>query len=377
MKLKSILFGTLCALMLAGTFAACDSDNNEPQPKIAFSENRAYILYEGDSKSNNAGIAFYAPDKDVEPGLVSDIYMVQNEKGLGNLATSIVEYKGKLYVVVSKSRLLVKLDKDGVEEASLSFTEADGDPRYVVAVNDKLYVTLWGGSVARVDAATMQVEASVAVGSNPEQLVAVGNKLYVANSGMGSGNTVSVVDLNSFTKDKDIEVLTNPNVMFVANDEPYVISWGYWGQPTLGGDYTLQRIDADDNVENVAVGQKCAVYRDLIYIQYLDVVRNMETWEIISGKHVYCTYNLRTNELVETPFIKNEAGTEALFDINTEVYAIDINPNHGDIYITTTDYVTTGDVYRFNSSGSFIEKFDCGGINPNKIIFPSNKTYFF
>ena len=46
-----------------------------------------------------------------------------------------------------------------------------------------------------------------------------------------------------------------------------------------------------------------------------------------------------------------------------------IDDNNGDIYISTSDFITNGTIYRFKKDGTFIEKFDAGGVNPNSAVF--------
>ena len=70
--------------------------------------------------------------------------------------------------------------------------------------------------MARIDTASLQVEALAQVGRNPEDLCVQDGKLYVSNSGgldwegIGVDRTVSVVDLAAFTETKQIEVGPNP-----------------------------------------------------------------------------------------------------------------------------------------------------------------------
>ncbi|MDR0962120.1 MAG: hypothetical protein LBM62_06155 [Mediterranea sp.] len=371
MKLKTLLFGTLGALLLTGALTACDN-NNEPHSKVTLPEHRAFILYEGVWNSNNAGIAFYAPDKNANPNIIANLYQLQNNKGLGDVAQDIVASGNELFVTVSNSRRLVKLNKDGVELASLSFSQADGDPRYMTAKDGKLYVTLYSGQVARINAATMEIEAYVKVGDRPEHIAELNGKLYVSDTKdiYGTGTQVNVVDIASFTKEKDIDVIQNPHQLLPVAGDMYLISWGNWGVPTLGGDYTLQRIKADGTVENVALAKDMAYDNGIIYLDYVK-----EEWEhdpetnkstLISRESFLATYNTKTHEFSDQSFVK-DAPAE-LF--SSFIYGINIDPANGDIYLTTTDYTTTGDVYRFKNDGTFIEKFDCGGINPNKIIFP-------
>ena len=51
------------------------------------------------------------------------------------------------------------------------------------------------------------------------------------------------------------------------------------------------------------------------------------------------------------------------------IYMLKVNDNNGDFYIGTTDYKTNGTIYRFKKDGTFIEKFDAGGISPNSAVF--------
>ena len=48
---------------------------------------------------------------------------------------------------------------------------------------------------------------------------------------------------------------------------------------------------------------------------------------------------------------------------------LEVNDNNGDIYISTSEFTTNGTIYRFKKDGTFIEKFDAGGINPNSAVF--------
>ena len=85
------------------------------------------------------------------------------------------------------------------------------------------------GYVAKVDLNSLQVVDTCDVGYQPEEMVVVGNKLYVANSGgyrvPNYDNTVSVIDLNTFTEIKKITVGINLHRMAIdARGNIYVSS---------------------------------------------------------------------------------------------------------------------------------------------------------
>lgn len=367
MKVKSLLWSALCMLAFTVTFSSCDNDDDswdDNGSTVELPQHRAFILNEGSYEGNNAGIAFYAPNKDSKDNknnFISNIYLKQNGKNLGDTGQDIIEYEDKIYVIVYTSRILLRLNAAGVEEARLSFTEADGNPRYMAAKDGKIYVTLYSGKIARINANTLQIEDYVSVGSNPEQIVEEGGKIYVANSAWGDGTTVSIVDIATFTKEKDIEVGLNPNLLLEANDEIYLISWGKsWVSPAVP--YAFQRIKYDGTCENITVATHFAKHNDIIYLANSNIV----DWENYTGENSFFTYNAKSHQLNTNSFLNSmpqELGTKGVRGIN-------VDDKTGDIYIYTYGKgVTNGDVYRFKSNGTFVEMFDCGGINPSKIIF--------
>ena len=364
MKVKKLLFSYLCVSALFATFISCSDDDNNPWndegTKVELPQQRVFILNQGKDKNNNAGIAFYAPNKDAsnpQNNFIANIYQEQNEKALGDTGQDIIEFEDNIYVIVSGSRLLLKLNSAAVEEASLSFDEADGTPRYMTAKDGKIYVTLWSGKVARIDARTMKIEAYAEVNANPEEIVENNGKLYVANSGYGEGTDVSVINLSTFQKEKDIPVVKNPNNILKANNEVYLLSWGIWTN-VLGEGYTFQRIKSDDSVEQIAVASKFAEYNGVIYLIY-------SSWSAGKDMHSFATYNTKTHELSEKSFLKDIPEGLA----GSTIYGFNINPKTGEFYLSTSDYVSNGDVYRLKNDGTYLEKFDCGGLNPYKFIF--------
>lgn len=73
---------------------------------------------------------------------------------------------------------------------------------------------------------------------------------------------------------------------------------------------------------------------------------------------------LKTNKKEETSFLQMPE------ELKTRIfYMLSINPENGDFYVGTTDYNTNGDIYRFKKDGTFIEKFESGGVSPRAAVF--------
>ena len=85
LKIRSLLFSVCCMLAIGLSFISCDNDEGDSLidtgSTLTLPKTRVFILNAGIDKQNNAGMAFYAPNKDAD--FVADIFMKQNKKGLG------------------------------------------------------------------------------------------------------------------------------------------------------------------------------------------------------------------------------------------------------------------------------------------------------
>ncbi len=187
-----------------------------------------YILCEGLWGYNNSVLTkFNLNDYTV----VRDYFKQQNGVGLGDTANDMCVYGNKIYIAVATDKIIWVMDKDARVIEKL---ETEGQPRYLATAGGKVYATYYNGEVARIDTAKLEVEATVPVGRNPEQLCVADNKLFVANSGGADypnyDNTVSVIDIPSFTEIRKIEVATNPaNILTADNGFVYLVSLGNYG----------------------------------------------------------------------------------------------------------------------------------------------------
>ena len=190
------------------------------------------------------------------------------------------------------------MDNAAKKLATISFDASEGQPRYLAAKNGKIYVTLYGGYVAKIDAASFQKEAMVQVGSNPEGIVESNGKLYVCNSGWGYDNTMSVIDIATFTVEKTVEVASNPNEIIAAGGKIFIQSYG-GAYPDY--DYQVQMYDpASGNVERLTAATKLAAYDDVVYIVYSDT-----DWATYTTTNVFSTYNVETGELKTENYLKD------------------------------------------------------------------------
>ena len=362
MKLRSLFLSTLCLMAVGTMFTACDEDDdddnwNNDGVQGVLPKDRVFILNEGIYGMNDANISHYNP---VTGELMADIYGLQNEgMKLGDTAQDMIVYDGSIYVVLNGSKYLARLSDNGVELARYAFTEEQGDPRYVVAEDGKVYVTLYSGNVARLDAKTLAFEKMVAVGYNPEQLVEEDGALYVVNSGWGYDNRLSIIDMNAFETAEHVEIMTNPQRIIAVND--YLFIQGYGAAYPDPYTYPVQLYNRQTKTTTtIGQGTHMAGYEDKLYVAYCS------TPDWVNYTTIFYTYDTRTGEKSEVSFLKD--APEELTKGN--VYMLEVNPENGDIYVGVTYYEAgEGDIYRFSADGTFLSSFESGGQGPSAMVF--------
>jgi hypothetical protein len=361
MKKKNLLFGLVMSALVALSFTGCSNDdNNEPTNPTEKPVPGIFVLNSGKYKGNNGSVSFYNIDKNLA---VADTFATINGRGLGDTPNDMIMYGAKMYVAVYGSNLIDVIDVTGKSLKQIKSTTADPLlPRHFTAYNGKVYVSLFDGNVARIDTTSLAIEATTAVGRNPEGLVVANNKLYVANSGgldyntaVGYDKTVSVVDLSTFKETKKITVVTNPVSLVKDNQEDvYLVSMGDYGAIPN----TLQRIDTKSDA--------------------VTTITDTNATELVSTGNtlymIYSQYDANWNQIIS--FISYDAANEKVLSKNfitdgttvTKPYKIGTDASGKYIYITTSDYKNVGDVYVFNQSGKKVYQFTAG-LNPISAAF--------
>ena len=350
-------FKKISQVILVLAFTATLFSCKKPPEEIPEDETGIFdiwVLNEGLKDMNNSSITAYnisTKDK------ISNLYRhANNNRQLGDLANDMLLYGSKVYIAVNGSNLIDVLDaNNGV---SLKQIKAEASqPRCIASHNGKIYVCYFDGNVAKIDTSSFQVERLVKVGRNPDGICVANNKLYVSNSGgmdfPNYDNTVSVIDLNSFSEIKKIIVRDNPTLIKSnKNGTVYVVSNGNYADVSP----CLQRINSSsDEVEKVfnIEMQGFDIYNSSLYFYSYDYGNSSTSYQVL---------DLSKDSIINSNMISGSG-------LPTTPYNITINPKNGDIYITDAlDYTSIGDVYCFGQNGQKKFQFEAG-ILPKKIIF--------
>jgi DNA-binding beta-propeller fold protein YncE len=302
-----------------------------------------YVLNEGNMGTNKASLDYY----DYTTGTYRrNIFGETNPNvvlGLGDVGNDIAIYGTKMYVVINGSNQVMVLNArtaKRIKEISVP------NCRYIKFYKDKAYITSYEGYVAVADTTLLNVQTTIKVGRQPEQMAVVGSKMYVANSGgytpPNYDRTVSVIDLNTNTVVKNIDVAINLNR--VAADQygdVYVTSRGDYYDITP----KLFVIDTQTDVVKKQFdipASELVIHNDLAYIY--SVADNYNTGQ---STVKYALLDVKTETLLNRSFITDGTGQDIKLP-----YGLAVDPITEDVYLTDArDYVSSGILYCYDKTG--------------------------
>ncbi len=359
----------LSILSLAALFMACD-----PEPVLSDMEGRpddsphkgAYILSEGLFNLNNSTLTWIdfstgKPDSWSSQGNTSyDCFEKVNGRRIGDTANDLLLYGSRLYIAVNVSSTIEILDAatcTSLKQIRMERNGAPSEPRYMAAHGGYVYVCNFDGTVQRIDTLTMQIDATVNVGRNPDGICYAAGKLYVSNSGGldpdNPDNTVSVIDVNSFTENKRIETRSNPGTIRTDGKSVFVVSRGIFDYDKKDYDYRLHRIDVETDL-----------LTDTYDIPVLGMdIYDGKAWIYRYGSNRIQVMDLESGHIIKPDFITDGTRIEC-------PYSISVDTATGKVYITdAANYTTPGTLYCFSPDGKLEYSISGIGINPNTIQF--------
>ncbi|UOQ98321.1 hypothetical protein MUN81_02260 [Hymenobacter sp. 5317J-9] len=331
--------------LLALLTTACNPDKEVIMPEVPTVTNAVYVVNEGTS---NGAISLY--NKSTKT-VVRDVYAPANgNKRLGPYVQNMTIVGDNAYLVVNGA--------DSVQVVRLAdFKRTTGiggfsQPRYLLAAGtDKAYVTEWQGSfpaysagrVAVLNLTTNTIGKRLTVGVNPEQMLLVDGKLYVANS---DGNTLSVINTTTDAVESSIAVPDGPkNLVRDANGNIWVLCSKYGA--------------AQDFLVRFSPAQPTQQTR-------------------IALANDYTNGNLRTNATGSTIYVSLGTGTYALDPqataltpkplIRRNFYGLGIDPQDNTIYAGTATFSGDAKVIRYTVAGAPIDSFGVA-VGPNAFLF--------
>ena len=357
--MKKVFRSALCACVAGFVLASCEPVDQGDDEAPVVSKPDVFILCEGLYQANNADITAYKSDDMLCTG---EYYLKQNGQYLGDTGQDILYHNGHLYVSVYGSSYIAKLNLDGQELERRPFSAEEGQPRYLAAKGDYIYVTLYSGRVAKMRASDLSVVDYAPVGKNPEGIAVYKDQLLVANSGWGNGNTVTVIDGGTFKTVGTITVEWNPQQFVLAGDSVYLLANGQYDE-NWNCDYPVQSINvAERTAHTITYATKAVAYDGTLYL-----CNSVTDWTTYKTTNEFFSYDVVTATIDRTPFLQGD--TEEV--TSNSVYMMEMNPKNGEIYIglAGNKFVSSGMIHRYAPDGTLLHRFDVLGANPNQAAF--------
>lgn len=224
-KYCCFLFLVIPLVMIGITSCSDDllsgEDDEEPSSLL--------VANEGNFSDGNGSVTDYDPEAGEA---VQTKFQKVNGRPLAGIIQSMNLYDNRLFIVTNNTDKIEVVDAGSLESiATITF---DGDDAltpagFALAEESKGYVTdLYNNAVAVIDLEDYALtDTRIDVGMSPMDMMVVDNQLFVANSGYGDDNTISIVDTETDEVTTTLEVGAGPAGLVAADqDRIWVISNG-------------------------------------------------------------------------------------------------------------------------------------------------------
>jgi hypothetical protein len=341
------------AVISTAFFASCssDDDSQNQQPLGAYDDG---VLVVNEGSSTTGSITYLSNDlATIQQNVFS---LVNGSESMGGYVQSMFFDGDKAYIASGGADKLTIVNRYTMAYIGAVSTGLV-NPRYGVVYNGKAYVTCandFGSAtddyVAVINLGTLAVEDPIAINDYAERIVEKNGKLYVADSGFGSGTNVTVVDAATKSIVTVLNVGVSPNSMEEKDGTLYV----------LCGSFTDSSKLVRINTANNTIIDSVTMAGSIANAQNLDLEGNKIYFT--AGAKIYSnTLNVTTIE--DMPII--DTGSAEPF------IGYGFGVHNGRIYISqaASDFSSDGKVFVYSTSGgAAIDEFTVG-LGPNSFYF--------
>lgn len=354
---------TLTCTLLLLSLCACRNEDYiiaEEETPVQPSERTEilglYVLNEGNMGMNKSTLDYLDYSSG---GYISNIYSAHNPdvpKELGDVGNDLEIHGSRLYAVINCSNKVEVMDAATCRRLG----QIDiPNCRYIAFDEGYAYVTSYAGPVelspeyqqrgfvAKVDTATMEIVSRCLVGFQPDGIAVSDGRLYVANSGgymvPNYENTVSVIDLETFTVERTIEVGINlHHVIADGHGGLWIASRGdYYGTSPALYRYSLDKQAIEKKID--ACVSNYWLCGDSLYTVG-------SSFNYTTGEQQLSYYIIDTHRgtVVSRQYVSDEV--KAKIGVP---YGVCVNPLTHDIYVSDAgNYVNPGTLFCLAADGT-------------------------
>jgi len=342
------LFYGLISLVLVFAFS-CSEDGGDD----VLETDGVLIINEGNFGAGNGSLSLYEETK-----LSIENNIIKNANGgnsIGATVQSFYAHDGIGYIICNSNDKVEFISLEDFTFLANPLTELS-QPRYMTILGDRGYITCWGpwdnwtlpdSYVAVLDLNTKTIIDSLECGSGPEGILAVDNRLFIANS---FETTISVLDLSDQSHTK-IDLDTPPQHLVIDGNGEIWVSQTNGLQGINPGTLDLgQLVDLNNMNGKIAISPGG---KDLY-------IMTVEPWD--ENK-----VNLASQIKVFDTELK-QLNTSALIS-GFDFYGIGVNPISGAIYVADSKaFSGPGEISVYNTHGNLLDQ-QTVGVGPNGFVF--------
>ncbi len=215
----------ITALLLLASCTKSTSDKKEG------SGERILVVNQGGFNRGEGSMSLVQPKTRT---VTEDVFISKNGRPLGDIAQSVTEFAGKLYIVVNNSHKVEVVASDDYRSLGTIAIPNNASPRYMsVTNNNRGYITnLYSDSVTVVDLTTLAVLNHIYVGAGTEGNVISNDTAFVAknlNADFSSANQIALIRTGTGTVVANWTTGTGPTQIAVHGSYVIVSCTGSWG----------------------------------------------------------------------------------------------------------------------------------------------------
>ncbi|MEN8226219.1 MAG: DUF5074 domain-containing protein [Bacteroidota bacterium] len=349
-------FYILSVILLAGIVILNSCRKEEDTPPAVKPDNRIFIINEGPFQGGSGSLSIYYRDTEEAE---HHVFETVNGFPLGNIAQSVSVHNDKVYIVVNNAGKIEIAAKDDL--VSTGSVEGLNLPRYFLGVDEhKGYVSSWDNKVYVIDLNTNAVTGSIPTATGPEQMLKVGEEVWVLNQG-GFSYDSTITIINSLTDEVTKTLVVGDKPSGIVEDKNgllWVICSGNGWNGFPGPDDTKAKLISIDPDDHAIIST----------LEFPDAANHPGKLVIDqNGETIFYNY---PGGLYSQDVSKQTLELEPVIATQTMYYGLGFDPVSELIFVTDPlDYVQNGKVYMIDPvTKELVKSFDAGVI-PGEMFF--------
>lgn len=341
--MKKLILPLFTLLLLS----SCDDkkNNTDDFPIPPKAEGVVFIANEGNYQFGNATLSIIDQNTNT---VTENVFETVNKRKLGDVLQSVTVHKDLVYLIMNNSQKIEVINP--ANYTAVATINGFTSPRYMVAKNEKAYVSEYYANAVRViDLPSKKISKTITIPGWSEEMEWVGDELFVCNA-----NRDKIYVINTTMDEIKDSISVGMEPVSISADAVGKLWVLCKGNKTKSINPALIKIDIATKV--VELNLKAGNYEDGASKLRMSADKKQFFW--ISGS--VFSMSVFDNQIPIVPFVLNNGNA---------FYGLGVDPYKNEVYVSDAiDYVQKSTVLRFSINGSPKGQFKAG-INTGNFAF--------